>query len=120
MTVQIGRGVARPRDPWFRQRPVLVVLLAAALFCTVLAVRMSTGTEADAYSMLYALPVALLAISFGRRAGLVAGVAAVGLIVLWTVTVDVSLTATGWASRAGRLLLLGVRVGDASERAVRA
>jgi hypothetical protein len=119
MTVQLARDVDGPSDPWFRQRPVLV-LLATALFGVVLVVRMTTGTVADAYSMLYALPVALLAIAFGRRAGLVAGVTAVGLIVVWTLTADVSLTATGWASRAVPLLLLGVLLGDASEREARA
>jgi hypothetical protein len=118
MTAQLG--VDRPPDPWFRKRPTLVVLLAMTLFGAVLVLRMTTGTVADAYSMLYALPVALLAVAFGMRAGLAAGVLAVGLIVLWATTEDVSLTVTGWASRAVPLLLLGVLLGDASGREARA
>jgi hypothetical protein len=120
MTAQLGTEASSPNDPWFRKRPTLVVLLAVAMFAAVLVVRMSTGTEADAYSMLYALPVALLAVTFGLRPGLLAGVVAVGLIAVWTLTEDVSLTMTGWTSRVVPLLLLGLLLGDASDRATRA
>jgi hypothetical protein len=90
------------------------------LFAGVLALRLLTGTAVDAYSMLYALPVALVATTFGLRGGTLAGLAAVGLTVVWAVAQDVSLTATGWASRAVPLLLLGVLVGHATDRERRA
>lgn len=109
-----------PRDPWFRRHPGLVLPVAALLFATVLALRLLSGTPVDAYSMLYALPVALLAATFGVRAGTVAGVVAVALTVLWAVAEDVSLSATGWASRVVPLLLLGVLLGYATSRERRA
>ena len=43
--------------------------VAGLLFAAVLSLRLSSGTPADAYSMLYALPVALVATAFGLRAG---------------------------------------------------
>ena len=94
--------------------------VAGILFAAVLSLRLSSGTPVDAYSMLYALPVALVATAFGLRAGTVAGVVAVGLTVLWAVTQDIPLTPTGWASRVMPLLLLGVLLGHATDRARRA
>lgn len=109
----------RPAGPWFRRRPRLTIGLAGAMFVGVLVLRLSAGTAVDAYSMLYALPIALLATALGVRAGAVAGVVAVGLTVLWAVTQDVSLSPTGWASRIVPMLLLGVLLGDASDRVQR-
>lgn len=111
---------ATPNDPWFRRRPGLAWTAAGVLFVAVLSLRLLTGTPTDAYSMLYALPVALVAITSGVRAGTVAGLVAVGLTVLWAVVQDVSLTPTGWASRLVPLLLLGVLLGHATDRERRA
>jgi len=102
--------------PWFRGHPGLAVTVAAALFVAVLSLRLAVGTPVDAYSMLYALPVALVATTFGLRAGTVAGLVAVGLTALWAVVQDVSLTPTGWTSRVLPLLLLGVLLGHATDR----
>lgn len=49
--------------------------------------------------MLYVLPISLIAIGFGRRAGIIAGGVAVGLLATWTLLSDVSLTPLGWLSR---------------------
>jgi hypothetical protein len=95
-------------------------MVAGILFATVLSLRLLNGTPVDAYSMLYALPVALVATTFGMRAGTLAGFLAVGLTLLWAVTQDVSLTPTGWASRVLPLLLLGMLVGHATDRERRA
>ena len=108
------------RLPWFRRRPVLALAVAGVLYAAVLALRLFVGGPVDAYSMLFALPVALVAITFGLRAGVAAGLVAVGLIVVWVVVRDVSLGPTGWASRAVPMLLLGLVLGDASDRLSRA
>jgi hypothetical protein len=117
--------VSRPRedprhDVLSRQRPVVVLVLAGALFLAVLTLRLVVGDVEDAYSMFYVLPVALVATRFGIRAGAAASLVAIGLIVVWTVVRDVSLSPTGWASRAVPLLLLGVLLGEASDRTRRA
>lgn len=106
--------------PWFRAYPRLALAVAAVLFLGVLGLRLRTGTPNDGYSMLYVLPVALVAMARGARAGLVAGLVAVALIVLWAVADDVTLGPLAWTSRVVPLLLLGALVGDASDRLQRA
>jgi signal transduction histidine kinase len=102
--------------PWFRQRPGWALGVAAALFVIVFAARLLAGDAEDAVSLLYALPVALVAVSFGRRAGITAGLLGVLLVVVWAVAVDADMSLVGWASRVVPLLLLGGLVGDASDR----
>lgn len=114
------RPAPAPRDPWFRAHPGLALAVAGALYAAVLTLRLLDGTAGDAYSLLYALPVALLATTFGLRAGTLAGLVAVGLTVLWAVVQDVSLSPTGWASRVVPLLLIGVLLGHATSRERRA
>jgi hypothetical protein len=109
-----------PRDPWFRRHPPLALAVAGIMFAGVLGLRMFFGSPVDAYSMLYALPVALVATTLGLRGGTVAGLIAVGLTVLWAMTQSVHLTPTGWASRVLPLLLLGVLLGHATDRERRA
>jgi hypothetical protein len=121
MTVSsIGQLARTSREPWFRQRPVVALGVAGMLYALVLSLRLSAGGPDDAYSLLYVLPVALVAISFGMRAGLAGGLAAVALTVVWVVVDDVNLSLTGWGSRIVPLLLLGGLLGDASDRLRRA
>jgi hypothetical protein len=103
-------------DPWFRRRPRLALGVAAALFAAVLALRLTVGTPLDAYSMLYVFPVALVAIVFGLRGGIMAGLVAVSLMVVWAAVQDVSLSPAGWLSRMLPMLLLGALLGEATDR----
>lgn len=102
--------------PWFWLRPTLAIGVSAVLFVAIIVLRWTVGGAEDSISMLYVLPVALLALGFGCRAGLAAGVAAVGLLVLWVVTSGESLSVLGWLSRATPLLLLGALTGAAADR----
>jgi hypothetical protein len=92
------------------------MMVAGGLFAAVLSVRMFAGSPVDAFSMLYALPVALVATTSGLRAGVAAGLTSVALTVFWAVVREVSLTPSGWASRVLPLLLLGVLLGHATDR----
>ena len=120
MTVSAGRLAGSPRGPWFRQRPIVALAVAGVLYASVLALRLLAGGSADAYTLLFVFPVALVAVTFGLRAGLAAGVVAVSLIVVWVVVDDVSLNLVGWGARILPLLLLGALLGDASDRLRRA
>ena len=111
-----GPGTATATEAWFRRRPPLTWGAAASLFLGVFVLRLSGGTVEDAYSMLYVFPVALVAFAFGLRPGAAAGVLAVVLIIAWVVVRDVSLGPAGWASRILPILLLGILLGDASDR----
>jgi hypothetical protein len=120
MTVSAGRSAGSPREPWFRQRPIVALAVAGVLYASVLTLRLLAGGPADAYTLLFVFPIALVALTFGMRAGLAAGLVAVGLIVVWVVVDDVSLNLVGWGARILPLLLLGVLLGDASDRLRRA
>jgi len=102
--------------PWFRARPRTALAVAALLFTAVLAVRFSVEDPVEAISMLYVLPVALVALAFGRRAGLAAGFLALGLVAFWVVVVGTELSVIGWVARLVPFALLGWLLGDASDR----
>ena len=113
---------SEPREllPWFRSRPELTVVVIVALYVAVFVLRITTGTVMDATNMLYTLPIALAAVSFGRRAGLLAGLGAVALVVAWVLIDSIDLTAFGWFSRIVPMLMLGLLLGEASDRLRRA
>lgn len=104
------------RGPWFRARPRAALVVAGVLFVAVLAVRFVVQDPVEAVSLLYVLPVALVALAFGRRAGMSAGLLAVVLLVLWVLVAGVELSVVGWLSRLIPLVLLGWLLGDASDR----
>lgn len=110
----------RPRPHLFEGRPRLVVAVAGLLFAAVLAIRLFAGDANDAYSMLYVLPIALLATTFGIRAGAAASLLAVALVGVWSAIDEVSLGVTGWVTRVVPLLLLGVLLGESTDRTRRA
>jgi hypothetical protein len=113
------RALVQPADdhgPWFRARPRTALAVAALLFTVVLAVRFSVEDPVEAVSMLYVLPVALVALAFGRRAGLAAGLVALGLVALWVVVAGAELSVVGWAARLVPFVVLGWLLGDASDR----
>jgi hypothetical protein len=105
-----------PRDPWFRLHPRTALGVAAGLYVAVLLLTVFAGTPGDDYFLLYVFPVALVAITFGWRAGLVAGLSAVALVAVWVVLRDVSLSSTGWVAHVAPMLVLGVLLGRAADR----
>ncbi len=107
-------------DPWFWRRPVLAVVVAGALFAAVFLLRLSDGGPTEAYSMLYVLPVSLLAVAFGVRGGAAAGLAAVVMMVIWALVAEVHLSPLAWLSRVAPMLALGSLLGYATDRARRA
>lgn len=120
MATSTNPPTGAPHEPWFRQRPLVTVAVATALYAAILTVRLLDPHTSDAPSLLYVFPIALIAVAFGPRAGVAAGLVAVALVVVSMVVEDVSLSAAGWVARVVPLLLLGALLGDASERGRRA
>ena len=106
--------------PWFTTRPQLALAIAVGLFAAVFALRLAVHDPQEGVSLLYVLPIALVAFAFGRRAGAAAGVAGVVLFAIWVRLEDASFGVVGWLSRAVPMLLLGVLVGGAAEQQRRA
>jgi glucose-6-phosphate-specific signal transduction histidine kinase len=106
----------RDVGPWFRRSPQASVAVAAALYAGVFTLRMTTGEASDTTSMFYALPIALLALTFGLGTGVVAGLAGTALVGVWAVVSHVALSPVGWATRVVPLILLGVLLGQAADR----
>jgi glucose-6-phosphate-specific signal transduction histidine kinase len=112
------RPAAAPtvREPWFRERPEFTIALSVLLFLSIFVLRVLVGDLSDGYSQLFALPVALLATAFGRRWGFLSAVVAELLVLAWVLIDDVPITVSGWVSRIVPMVLLGLLVGDASDR----
>ena len=102
---------------WYRLHPGGALVVAACLFAAVTVVRLATTPDGDSVDVLYVLPVALLAVTFGQRGGL--GGAFLGLGFIATIDAfhrDGNLGAIGWATRAIALFLLGALLGHATDR----
>jgi hypothetical protein len=102
--------------PWFRRQPHLAVAVAAAMTFLIFAARLSVAGTADAITVFYALPVALIAVAFGFRWGLAAGAGAVALIEVWVGIEGITLSPLAWTTRTIPMLLLGGLLGLACDR----
>lgn len=102
--------------PWFRRRPKVAVVVAVTMAAGIFVLRLANANSEDAVAVLYVLPVALVALAFGFRVGLLAGLAGVGLVVGGTLIEGDTFSPLGWATRITPLVLLGTLVGIASDQ----
>ncbi len=103
--------------PWYRSQSLGALVVAAGLFVAVTVAHLIANRTGEAVDMLYTLPVALLAMSFGLRGGLFG--AAIGMTLFAIVELSDGIgdiDATGWISRAAALLLLGALLGRATDQ----
>ena len=110
------RSVSSGLAPWFSRRPAVTVAIAALLYVGVFALRLAEDAVEDPITLLFCLPIALLAVAFGLRVGVVAGVIGVVLLAVWVLVDGVNLSAVGWATRVVPMVLLGELLGDAADR----
>jgi hypothetical protein len=108
--------------PWFRDRPVWAAVVAATLLVAAGSVGAALPHQRALMVVLLSLPVALIAVTFGRAGGVAAGLVAVVLAGTWSLpALGADVGASGWAA-AGALLALGALLGhaidalDASDR----
>jgi PAS domain S-box-containing protein len=92
-------------------------LVAALLFVVVFEVRLFHEDADDLVSLLYAIPIAYVAVEHGRTWGLAAGALALTLFAIWDVTYDDSgHGALDYLSRAAAFFVLGGVVGVLADR----
>ena len=107
--------------PWFSRRPGLALAGVVAMFAGITAARFALGDDATVgITLFYMVPISLAALVWGRVPGLVASGVALVLLVMWVLVSGVDLTPLGWAARVVPILLVGLLLGDASERLQRA
>jgi hypothetical protein len=84
------------------------------LYAGVLGLRWLVATP-EPITLLFCFPIALLAVSFGLRAGLSAGLGGIVLLAVWASSDGVELSFLGWVTRAAPMLLLGGLLGHAAD-----
>ena len=106
------------RGPWFRQQPRLAAAVTVASFVVVTVLRVVVDHADDGAGLLYAFPVALAAMAFGKAVGTAASASAGGLLWAWALGhPETSFGLVGWGTRVLPMLLLGILVGAASDAA---
>jgi hypothetical protein len=102
-------------EPWFHRRPGFTIAVASALYVAVLGLRWLVAAP-EPIMLLFCFPIALLAVAFGLRAGLLAGLVGIVLIAIVTAVGGVELSFWGWVTRAAPMLLLGGLLGHAADQ----
>jgi len=87
------------------------IAASAGLFVAIFVLRTTVGTLADAISFLYVIPVVIVAIALGMRAGTVAGAVAFGLSSASALIADQPTSTLGYFNRAMVFLFIGALVG---------
>ncbi|HEX4805004.1 MAG TPA: sensor domain-containing diguanylate cyclase [Conexibacter sp.] len=93
-----------------------MLLAAAALFAAVFAALELDRNAGSGLSILYLLPVVLVGVELGRRAGVAAGVLAFGLFVVWAPSAGVALAPSAYVTRALVSVLIGAVAGQLADR----
>ena len=97
-------------------RRLVVLAVAASLFAVTFAARLAINDPDALIANFYVVPIALLAIEFGTRAGVLAAAVALGLVVAWSVLQTIHLGVLGYTARMAALLVTGAVVGHFSDR----
>jgi signal transduction histidine kinase len=108
-------AVAAPIRRWPERRAV-VLLSSAVLFVAIFVVRQLISAHGDAVGLLYVVPVALLALELGVRAGMVAAAVAVGATVVWMATSESEFGLVGLLVRALIFVSVGAVAGRFSDQ----
>jgi PAS domain S-box-containing protein len=88
----------------------------AILWIAITVLRFSVRDPAQGVTLMYALPVTLTAVRFGRRAGLVSAVLSMVLFVIWVLVDHVAVAPLGYAVRTLTFLILGGVLGEYAQR----
>ncbi len=103
--------------PWYRLYPGKAVLIAVGLFVAVSVLNWFNNGSGQAIAVLYVLPIALLAVTLGKRGGLTGAAAGFALFAVLEIehsTGDIDVT--GWIVRAVAMFLLGGLLGRATDQ----
>jgi signal transduction histidine kinase len=111
---RIAADTTEPEDRGSRRRAVIAI--ATVLFAAAFAVRLAVDDPSALLANFYSVPIAVLAIEFGVRGGLIGAAVGFTLVVAWGEVQDVDVGALGYVSRAAVFVVVGGLVGRFSER----
>jgi signal transduction histidine kinase len=112
----IERLKATAPPPPSSTRRAAMLAAATVLFALAFAARLAIDDPDALLANFYIIPIALLAIEFGIRAGLTAAAVALALVPAWSVINDVHVDALGYVARGAAFVITGAVVGRFSER----
>jgi diguanylate cyclase (GGDEF)-like protein/PAS domain S-box-containing protein len=91
----------------------VLLLLALGLFAAVTALRFAAGSDVgEGITLLYTLPIGLLAVRHGPRGGLAGAALGLALFAVWAAAEDVDVSVTGYLTRGIAFGLLGGLAGS--------
>ena len=99
-----------------RARQWRVLVAAAALFAVISALRALDTEGTSGLTILYLLPVVLLGVELGRRAGIASAVVAFGLFVVWAPYAANPVPLSAYAARLFVYVLIGLVAGHLADR----
>jgi signal transduction histidine kinase len=102
--------------PASTRRPPVVLAAATVLFAVAFAARLAVNDPNALIANFYTVPIAIIAIEFGLRAGLLSAAVAFVLVILWGAIEAVHIGTLGYVSRGSAFLLTGALVGRFSEQ----
>ncbi|MEA2444896.1 MAG: hypothetical protein QOJ12_2188, partial [Thermoleophilales bacterium] len=114
----MAEAAAARRPPASQRR--LAVAAAVVLFAGGFALRLAVDDPGALIANFYAVPIALLAATFGVRGGVVAAAGAFALVFAWGTVADQHVGVLGYSTRGAVFVLVGVVVGWYAERLPRA
>jgi diguanylate cyclase (GGDEF)-like protein/PAS domain S-box-containing protein len=105
-----------PTKPSRKRGPGRVLLAAAGMYAAVFAARTIDGTVASGLTILYLLPVVLIGVELGWRAGEAAGLFAFALFLAWAPFAPASVPVSAYVVRAAVFVLIGAVAGQLADR----
>ena len=94
----------------------MVLLAALAGFVLVFALRLVRDDPGDGITFLYIVPICVIAIEFGRTWGVVSGLVALALVVVWSAIDDTGLTFVAYLTRGVSFVVVGWVTGRMADR----
>jgi signal transduction histidine kinase len=113
---RVLRDLEAAELPASTRRPAVALVLATVLFAVAFAARLAINDPNALIANFYTVPIAIVAIEFGLRAGLLSAALAFALVFLWGSIEAVHVGTLGYVSRGSAFLLTGALVGRFSEQ----
>jgi len=99
-----------------QRRQGRTLIAAAALLAAIFGARFLDHSPSSGLTILYVLPVVLVGVELGRRAGALAGLVALGLFAAWTPFAPLAIDASAYVTRLVVYVLVGVVAGHLADR----